>query len=224
VSELKIAGEDYSVFGVSYLGMGQNDARAAVVAPGDSLVGNPCFPNNASGAEPATYEINNPVGVNATQSVFDFSACEQLYAQHLAVAGENEFNSAQTTGITPTQVSSIPGFDTTDFYGLAALNFSLKDFDANDSENEAVAMQANVSALCAGQNSWPGVESNFGGKVTQYSENGCANGVYNYTWTLSSAGLHISPDHLTAAGKIRGTTLTWTRGFAVLLLTGNTVN
>lgn len=56
------------MFSVSYLGLGQNDARRNILDPSDARDGSPCYPNNRPGVAPRRYRMENDVAVNAAAS------------------------------------------------------------------------------------------------------------------------------------------------------------
>ena len=221
ITPVNIAGQEFNVFGVSYLGMGQNDARAGILNPTDASAGNPCFPNNASGVDPTSYDMKNAVPVNATQSSFNYDACQQLYSDYLNKAALSPVNVENTTGMMPADISQVPGFAQSPFLGLASLKYAASDFEADTAINESEALISKVSEKCSGINAWPTVLEYLGGEVSQFSENSCANATFVQTWTFTDAGLGINPENLAVVSKINGITPTWMRGFVVLTLTGN---
>ena len=236
VTSVKIAGKDYRVFDASYLGLGQNDARQGILSPADAVSGNPCFPNNAGTAvavagtsgvaaaglpvDPAAYDIKNTVAVNAAASSFDFAACQSAYSAYIGTASTSAFNSASTSKLLPVDISRIAGFSDAEFVGLGALNYAMDDYKVMAPANEQMSLTGAVNALCAGPNAWAKVTANFGNKVSDASENSCANATYNVTWAFSASALNLNPDHFVGAGEINGESLTWTRGVAVLLFAG----
>lgn len=239
VTSVKIAGKDYRVFDASYLGLGQNDARQGILSPADAVSGNACFPNNVGTAvavavagtsgvaavagiavDPAAYDIKNTVAVNAAASSFDFAACQSAYRTYIGSTSTSAFNSASTSKLLPADISRIAGFSDAQFVGLGALNYAMDDFKVMAPANEQMSLTGAVNALCAGPNAWAKVTANFGNKVSDTSENSCANATYNVTWAFSASALNLNPDHFVGAGEINGESLTWTRGVAVLLFAG----
>ena len=228
VTSVTIAGKDYRVFGASYLGMGQNDARQGILSPADAVSGNPCFPNNAGTGvavaglpvDPAVYDIKNTVAINAAASSFDFAVCQSAYSAYIGTASTSAFNSASTSKLLPADISRIAGFSDAQFVGLGALNYAMDDYKVMAPTNEQMSLTGAVNALCTGPNAWAKVTANFGNKVSDASENSCANATYNVTWAFSASALNLNPDHFIGAGEINGESLTWTRGVAVLLFAG----
>lgn len=221
---LKISGTSYTVFGVSFLGMGVNDAREGIITEADATAGSPCFPNNADGAEPVAYDKKNSVPVAAATSVFDFTSCTNRYSTYLANTGQLRVNLDNSGGLTPQQIASVDGFSTTNFLGLAAINYAMQDFDIASQADESLALTDTINQVCAGDDAWGKVSELFAGEISAFSENACANGTYAHTWVFSPNGLGINPDQLTVAGEVGQNSPTWTRGFVVLQLTGNTVS
>ncbi len=231
VTPVTIAGKNYRVFGVSYLGMGQNDARQGILQPADAVNGNTCFPNNAGGSvavagagagavDPAAYTLKNSVAVNASAGTFDFASCQSEYGTYIAKAATSTFNSQATSKLLPADIAHIASFSDTEFVGLGALNYALQDFHVIAPTNEDMSLTGGITSLCAGANAWVNVKANFGNKISDVSENSCANATYNATWAFSASGLRVNPDHFEGASEINGESLTWTRGVAVLLFAG----
>lgn len=221
---LSIRDTEYQVFGVSYLGMGVNDARAGILTETDAIAGSPCFPNNSVGAEPVTYDKKNSIPIAASVSNFDFSHCAELYSSYLDTAAQRPVNLDGSGGLIPQQISSIDGFSSSNFVGLSAINFTIEDFNLGSTTDESTELHNTVNKLCAGPDAWSAVAQLFEGEVSSFSENACANGTYTHTWVFSPHGLGLNSEQLTAVGEVGGNSPTWTRGFALLELTSNKVN
>lgn len=209
-----VNGVRYPVFSVSYLGLGQSQARLAMI--NDSTSGgvnaNVCYPNNTTGS-PAAFDAdvgNASVTVSAAGSSYS-AACQGAYAKVITSVSAGAGNNYPVT-----QISALGGFNTTQFVGLSAIYNVLKDWGALDAANPQQALEGAVASTCVGNNAWPRVLAQYKNVLSVFSQNACANATYLSTYVYSSQSLGIHPTRLLGANTIGGNDLTWTRGFLLI--------
>lgn len=212
VVTLRVNGVPYPVFSVSYLGLGQSQARLAMLK--DSASGgvnaSVCYPNNSTGS-PAAYDADaGKIRVSSSGSSYS-AACYGVY--------ENVISSTSAgTGHSPPimQISSLKDFNTTQFVGLSSIYHVLKDWGALDATNPQQSLEDAVASKCAGHNAWPRVLAQYKNVPGVFSQNACANATYLNAYVYGRQSLGIHPARLSSAARINNSELTWTRGFLVV--------
>lgn len=194
-----VDGVSYDVFTHSYLGLGQNDARAQMVDATDAET--QCYPNSADAA--IIFEPNDATSFAASAAEFNFDTCS------LAYGGVINNRAAE---VPLDSLATIPGFDSTLFYGLSSIAFAASDFTVEETDVQA-SLAVSVTGDCTGANAWATLAAHFPADQQDFAENACANGTYISTFL---AELGISNDLLIADAKINGEAPTWTRGFVLL--------
>lgn len=189
----------YDVFTNSYLGLGQNDARDAMLA--DGVVGVSCYPNAATTAQ--TLELTESLMVDASTAQFNFTTCTQLYEEVITETAE---------AFPLSQLATLPGFDSTVFYGLSSIEFAAADFDVAPTEAQT-SFESAVESACSGAGAAERVNARFGSDDQAFALHACANATYISTLLENLA---ISNEHLIVGADFNGASPNWTRGFAVL--------
>ena len=207
-----VNGVRYPVFSVSYLGLGQNQARLAMVndTASGGVNASVCYPNNTTGS-PAAYDADaGNLSISTTGSNYS-AACYGAYAKvitSVAASAGNNYPAAQ--------ISSLGGFNTTQFLGLSSVYNVLKDWGALDAANPQQSLSGAVASKCTGSNAWPGVLAQYKNVLSVFSQNACANATYLNAYVYGRQALGIQPARLAGTGTINGSDLTWTRGFLVV--------
>ena len=207
-----VNGVRYPVFSVSYLGLGQSQARLAMIK--DSASGgvdaSVCYPNNGTGS-PAAYDADaGKLHVSSTGSSYSaacFGVYEKVITNVTASAGNN---------YPIATISSLKGFNTTQFVGVSSVYKVLKDWGALNAANPQQSLQDAVISKCSGSNAWPGVLAQYKNVTGVFSQNACANATYLNAYVYGHQSLGIHPSRLVGTGTINGSDLTWTRGFLIV--------
>lgn len=199
VREVTINEVTYPVFAYSYLGLGQNDARTAMLENTDARVA--CYPNSTDSAE--TVQASDAIEFPANEALFDFGTCSLLYDAVIA-------ETAQAFPLE--QVTTLPGFVDTQFYGLSSISFAVADFKVNPGD-VAAALETTVEAECSGADASAQIEALFPEDAQAFAEQACANGTYIATLLEE---LSIPSANLIAESEINSASPAWARGFAVL--------
>ena len=199
VSEITVNDVGYSVFTHSYLGLGQNDARTAMLNQG--FAGASCYPNSADAGRQLI--LTDFITLPADQVSFDFTDCSEHYQQVITAA---------EAALPLDEVSALPGFAQSEFFGLSSVAFTALDFDLDANEAQA-ALASKVVSQCTGPAAAERVSELFAPDQQTFALHACANGTYISTLLEDLA---IPIQNFTAAADIRGQSPSWARGFAIL--------
>lgn len=223
-----INGVMYSVFSVSYLGLGQNEARNLMIAStspnSGGILNNVCYPFNPGTyndtTSPATYSLkNHGNNISSSGSVFNYNACAEVYQSVINSVGSNAYNSVQTNNTTPADISGVGNFLTTSFIGLSSIAYALNELGASGAANQQAALQTYITAKCTvsetNPDPWATIYTAYGNENSARTQGTCANSTYNNLYVFGSLG--IPPSNLSAAETLDGNKLSWTRGFVLLL-------
>ncbi|MCD8564187.1 MAG: hypothetical protein LRY53_00650 [Burkholderiaceae bacterium] len=214
VRRVQIGEQSYDVLSVSYLGLGQNEARRAMLEQiaADALASNPCYPNSQS--DSVVFEAaKGRKGVAALTVAGNKSsftpACFDVYAnvvQSTAARAINRFPVAQ--------FQSVPGFERSRFVLMASFYHKLRDWDLIAEKRLDRSLLAELFSRCVGTDAWVTVSGQQG--TGFFAQNACANATYLYTFIFSGRGLALSHSRVQVLDEVNGESLTWTRGYALL--------
>lgn len=212
VVTLRVNGVPYPVFSVSYLGLGQSQARLAMLK--DSASGgvnaSVCYPNNSTGS-PATYDADaGKIRISSTGSSYS-AACYGVYENVIS-----SISAGTDNGYPITQISSLKDFNTTQFVGLSSIYHVLKDWGALGATHPQQSLEDAVASKCLGHNAWPRVLAQYKNVPSVFSQNACANATYLNAYVYGRQSLGIHPAKLSSSATINSSELSWTRGFLVV--------
>ena len=202
-----INGMRYSVLSVSYLGLGQNEARKAMLsASGGSP--HPCYPNNDSGSAPASFDPGSDASA-VLSGDYRYGHCNALYQTVLAAFR-----------IRDSAVAA--GFDTTRFIGISSIRRALDNWSVAD---RPAMLAQEVQRQCSGVDAWSlRVKPALGG-ASGFAQNACANGTFVHALLFDRInGLGLPGERLAGAGRINGLPPSWTRGYMLMRQTGETAS
>jgi hypothetical protein len=192
---VNIAGMSYSVVSVSFLGLGQNEARKAMIlaaGPKD----NPCYPNNARGSAPGSFEAGAIVSGN-----YRYGRCEDFYLGVLSAFRVRDEAVAA-------------GFDAGDFVGIASIYHALNNWHVLD---RPAMLAQELERQCSGADAWSRKVAPAQGGASGFAQNACANGTFIHALLFDpSHGLGLSGGRIHGAGRINGQTPSWTRGYLLV--------
>ena len=214
IRRVQIGEQTYDVLSVSYLGLGQNEARRVMLeqTAAEAPALNPCYPNSQS--DSVVFDAaKGRKGVNALKVAGNKSsftpACFDIYAsvvQSTAARAINRFPVAQ--------FQSVPGFESSRFVLMASLYHKLRDWDLLGEKRPDRSLLAEVFGRCVGVDAWATVSGRQG--TGFFAQNACANATYLYTFLFSGRGLSLSSSRVQVLDEVNGEPLTWTRGYALL--------
>jgi len=203
VTAVRLNGRSHQVVSLTWLGLGQDEARRAMldsVASSNAATKHPCYPDNTSGAaELRAFDtlidarrVDNPG--------FDFQRCSTLYREHIARAEVRK------------QIGKIPA--SASIVAFSSVYFAFNDWKAVGAPGQ---LADTLSARCSGDDAWglkvmPALNQRKDG----FAQNACANGTYINTLLFDPAGFRLSPEQLQVTQRIAGESLSWTRGLAVV--------
>lgn len=203
VTVLSINGRVHHVVSLSWLGLGQDEARRAMLQAARDLPTpsvNPCYPDNASNAGGLTAFSPEPQAELVTSSHYSFRACSALYQSVIAPFRVGAALSDQSIGR---------------WVGVSSVFFALSDWQALASPE---ALSRNLQAHCEGIDAYGTRVVRFIKRdpANRFAQNACANGTFIHALLFSSEGLGLRPEQVQAAARLSGNTLSWTRGFALV--------
>nr|WP_217344102.1 hypothetical protein [Noviherbaspirillum sp. L7-7A]MBV0878213.1 hypothetical protein [Noviherbaspirillum sp. L7-7A] len=189
-----IAGTSYTVLSVSFLGLGQNEARKAMIlasGPKD----NPCYPNNDRGSPPGGLDAGAILSGN-----YRYGRCEDLYQ----------------TVVSAFQVRDkviAAGFGG-DFIGIASVYHALNNWHVLDRPSMLSQM---LERQCGGTDAWSLKVVPAQGGTSGFAQTACANGTFINTLLFDPRyGLGLSGERIHAVGQINGQSPSWTRGYLLI--------
>jgi hypothetical protein len=195
---VNIGGASYTVLSVSFLGLGQNEARKAMVLASGSK-DNPCYPNNAKNSPPGGFDAGAIVSGN-----YRYDRCEDLYQTVLSAFRVRDKVIAAD-------------FDTRDFIGISSVYHALKNWHVL--ERPAMLSQE-LQRQCGGTDAWSLKVVPAQGGASGFAQNACANGTFINTLLFDPRyGLGVSGERVHGVGQINGQSPSWTRGY--LLISGS---
>lgn len=205
VASVSVHGRPYRVFSVSWLGLGQDQARKAMIngtGAGAGTSNNACFPNNAAGVGGTSFDAAVG-GLSVASGSYDFSQCSGLYANVLA-----PFNVGA--------LAMVPGFADAQLVGVSSASIALSDWRAS---SDASQLGANLAVQCAGVNAYGNQVVSFLGQdpASKFTQNACANGTYVHTLLFGSQGLGLAAGRISASTTLGIASSTWTRGFVLTM-------
>lgn len=214
VRGVRVGDVSYNVLSVSYLGLGQNEARRAMVqaVAKAQLPQNPCYPNSRS-PDVSFDAFKSRAGqsgiVVAGDKAAYSQACFEIYGQVVQDTSASSINRFPVA-----QFQSVPGFESTSFVLLASFYHKLRDWKLLQNSRPERALLGEIFGRCVGPDAWQTV-STLQGKGF-FAQNACANATYLYTLIFSGRTLALSSRRVEVLDEVNGQPLTWTRGFALL--------
>jgi hypothetical protein len=210
--QVTVGATTYPVFSMSWLGLGQNQARGKMIALPFSggTAANVCWPNDGAGGS-GTYNADiGGYAVSRTGASYT-AACHDAYASVIASAGE-----APENGFAVPAAASVGGFSSTRFLGLSSVAFAMKEWGWLDAAAQAVPLKDVVETGCSGADAWTRVVARYSGATGKFVQNGCANATYVAAYVFGPSGLSLPPSRLVPTFEVGTDSPTWTRGAALL--------
>lgn len=203
IMKWRINGTVYPVLSASFLGLGTDEARKAMVhstSPGAGVAKNACFTSGyLFGANPG--DPPPAPDVQTLSGAYDYETCNGLYESVL-----QRFDIAKIRGVN--------GFSTTPFLLVGGfVEGALVDWGMP--KQSPAVLEGNVRSYCQG-GSWTNFLATFGQYAPQkYLQSLCANSTYASALLYGSKGASLRTDQAVPF-KVEGTTSTWTRGYVLI--------
>jgi hypothetical protein len=195
---VNIGGASYTVLSVSFLGLGQNEARKAMVlasGPRD----NPCYPNNDKGSPPGSFDAGAIVSGN-----YRYGRCEDIYQTVLSAFRVRDKAIAAD-------------FGASEFIGISSVYHALNNWHVLD---RPAMLSQELERQCGGTDAWSLKVAPAQGGTSGFAQNACANGTFINTLLFDPRhGLGLSGERIHGVGQINGQSPSWTRGY--LLISGS---
>ena len=209
---VRIAGEDFAVVAVSYLGLGGNMARDSMQEIADG--GAACFPNNASGVDPESYLAGSALPVESDAASFESQACGNAYRQVLRSVGKTVAERA----VRPWRLREIGGFAQTTFQGTGSIPFIYADFQIPAGGDDRAALRAALRSTCVGVDAWLSVVALLEGDRSVFAETLCSTGAYLDQLVFGRSGVGVTPEQFQARSATGAPAPAWTAGYATTIL------
>ncbi len=205
VTPITLNGRSHQVISFTWLGLGQDEARRAMISAARSrsdVNEEQCYPDNRKAAGGLSAFDADGSRYLVARGRFNFEQCSQLYD-----AVFRPFGLAALA--TPIRLSKVP------IAGLASVYFSLADWQAL---GQPGALANTLSGQCEGADA-------YGEKVVgfirrdpknRFAQTACANGTFVHALLFGPAGLRVDPAQVSAAARINAQPPSWARGFALV--------
>ena len=216
VQTTTIGGSTFHVVALSYLGLGQNDARGFMRDLGSG--GAQCFPNNAPTSEPVYFEEKSTSPLRSSTANFQIDECQVAYETVIAQQGSSELNRANNDQLTPRDIRNLPGFNTTEFLGVSSIAYGMAGFKLAPGPGLGTRFREVIRATCTGSDAWASVVA-LRASTTDTNAGGlCANGVFVYSLAYGAGGVMVPEDRLRVDLELKGVSPSWSKGFALTQL------
>ena len=205
VTPITLNGRSHQVVSFTWLGLGQDEARRAMISAARSRSNvdeEQCYPDNRKAAGGLSAFDADGSRHLVARGRFSFEQCSQLYDAVIRPFGLAAL-------ATPVRQSKLP------LTGLASVYFSLADWQAIGQPD---TLANTLSGQCEGEDA-------YGEKVVgfirrdpknRFAQTACANGTFIHALLFGPAGLRVDPAQVSAVARINGQPPSWARGFALL--------
>lgn len=213
VQTLTIGGLTFHVVALSYLGLGQNDARDLMRS--SATGGAECFPNNAPDSTPEFYETRSTNPLRSSAANFQSNNCLAAYDSVIAQQGSSQLNQANNDRVSPADIRSLPGFNTATFLGVSSIAFNMATFKLSPGPGLGRRFRQAIHTTCTGKNAWQSVSALYAGTPNRFAEGLCANSVYSYAFAYGAKGVAVPQSRLRVDLSLKGEQPSWSKGFAL---------
>jgi hypothetical protein len=212
----KVGPLTFNVVALSYLGLGQNDARMFMRELGRK--GAECFPNNATKKAPLSYESTTTMPLKASKANFVTNKCRLAYGAVMKKVGESALNLANNDRIRPNVIRNLPGFSSAQFQGVSSIAFNMATFSLKPGRNLSARFQKAITATCTGDNAWSKVIVLYEDPKDPFAQGQCANSQYTHDFTYGNKGVGVPQKQLTVDITSTKDQPSWSKGFALTQL------
>jgi len=216
VESVQVGPLTFNVVALSYLGLGQNDARSFMRALGRK--GAECFPNNAAKKAPLFYEAQSTTPLKATAANFNTVKCQQAYDAVIKSVGKSALNTTNNDRIRPNAISTLPGFSNAKFQGVSSIGFNMNTFKLKPGRALGTRFQKAITTTCTGKNAWAKVSALYQDPQDPFAEGQCANSQYTYQFTYGDQGVGVPQKNITVDTTLTKNQPSWSKGFALTQL------
>jgi len=213
VETVQVGPLTFNVVALSYLGLGQNDARMYMRKLGRK--GAECFPNNAPKKAPLVYEAKSTTPLKATAANFNTVKCQQAYNSVIKTVGASALNRANNDRIRPSAISDLPGFSSAKFQGVSSIAFNMNTFTLEPGRALGTRFQKAITATCTGKNAWTKVIALYKDPQDPFAEGLCTNSQYTHQFTYGDQGVRVPQKRITVDTMLTKGQPSWSKGFAL---------
>jgi hypothetical protein len=216
VETVQVGPLTFNVVALSYLGLGQNDARSFMRELGRK--GAECFPNNAPKKAPLVYEAKSTTPLKATAANFSTVKCQQAYNSVIKTVGASTLNRANNDRIRPTDIRTLPGFSSAEFTGVASIAYNMNTFTLQPGRALGTRFQKAITTTCTGKNAWTRVIALYEDPQNPFAEGLCTNSQYTHQFTYGEQGVRVPQKRITVDTMLTKDQPSWSKGFALTQL------
>jgi len=219
VQTISVGNLTFHVVALSYLGLGQNDARMYMrQASSKASQGTECFPNNARTAQPRFYEAKSMSPMRASNANFRLAQCRAVYESVISKQGSSRLNLANNDRIKPTGIRKLPGFNNSTFLGVSSIAFNMATFKLSPGAGLGTRFERAIRTTCTGKNAWKKVISLYSSATDPFAEGLCANSQYVHAFAYGAQGVGVPQSRLRVDLSLTGDQPSWSKGFALTQL------
>ena len=202
---VRLNGRAHQVVSVSWLGLGQDEARRTMVRLARSQEAGSeerCYPDNRGMTGGLAAFDADGADLLIARGRYSFEQCSQLYEAVLSPFGLPALGPRAGEAPLP-------------MLGLASVYFVLSDWQAL---TDPASLGETLQRQCEGEEAYANRVTRFIRRDPRhrFAQTACANGAFIHTLLFGKAGLRLSPEQLSATLRVQNTPLSWTRGFALL--------
>lgn len=216
VQTMTIGGLTFHVVALSYLGLGQNDARGFMRSSTNG--GAECYPNNAPKSQPKFYESTAADPLRSSKANFDFRKCRSAYESVITKQGSTPLNRANNDGIKPVDIRKLPGFKSATFLGVSSIPFNMADFKLAPGPRLGTRFRQAIRTTCTGPHAWRSVSGLFSNSSNPFAQPLCANATYSYSFPYGAKGVGVPQSRLRVDVSLKGDAPSWSKGYALAQL------
>ena len=216
VEAVQVGPLTFNVVALSYLGLGQNDARMYMRELGRK--GAECFPNNAPKKAPLVYEAKSTTPLKATAANFNTVKCQRAYDSVIKTAGASVLNKANNDRIRPTEIRTLPGYSNAKFKGVSSITYNMNTLKLKPGRALGTRFQKAITTTCTGKNAWTKVSALYRDPQDSFAEGLCPNSQYTHQFTYGDQGVRVPQKRITVDTMLTKDQPSWSKGFALTQL------
>lgn len=208
VATVRVDGRRIGVVAVSVLGLGLNEARAAMQR--QNALGVFCFPNNPSGVDPQNYLATSSAPVPSAQADFLGAVCGRAYRSTIRGAV------AQThRRLRPRNLHLMAGFERARFIGLGGISYVYGDFGIPAGANARRGLEDAIGSTCEGSDAWSKVRALYPDPPSTFTEVLCSSAAYLNQFLFGPSGVGLAPKRFQPTPQFARSEPSWSEGYAV---------
>jgi hypothetical protein len=200
-----VNGTSYPVFSISYPSLGQNSARASMIAstaPGGGATANACYlPGYTYGGTAG--DPSPAPGVTTLTGAYDYATCQGLF--QLVMGSYDVANTAVADGFGTAMFLLVGG----------SVSGVLGSWGLTKETDDPRSLLTLAQSQCQGSN-WSTFAATYPAVPTRFLQPQCANSTYLGTFLFDTTGLALKAGQGRPVAKVGGVSPTWTLGYVLI--------